>query len=68
MSKHYMCGIDFQHEMDAGCADFYDTIEDLKKGKGRCWQQCGIVELELDGRGAVLGHKWVVEQDLKWGE
>jgi hypothetical protein len=68
MSNHYVCGIDFQHEMDGNFADFYDTIEDLKRDKSRCWQQCGIVELELGDRGEILNHKWIVEQDLEWGK
>jgi hypothetical protein len=64
VSKHYLCGIDYQQELEEGCADLYDSIEALKKQKPRCWDQCGIVELELDETGNEVGHKWIVDQDF----
>jgi hypothetical protein len=61
--KKYLCGVDYQHEMEEGLADFYDSIEKLKQEK-RCWPQCGIVEIDLDRDGKEIGYKWIVKQDL----
>jgi len=66
MTIKYLCGIDYQTEMDTGLADFYDTIEELKDAKSACWGECGIVRIELDESGNEVGHQWVVKQDLKW--
>ncbi len=66
MSKRYLCGVDYQHELEEGLADFYDSVEELKSAK-KCWIQCGIVEIELDQSGKEIGHKWIVEQDMNWG-
>lgn len=63
MSKHYLCGVDYQHENDQGKADYYDFINELKDNKS-CWKQCGIVELELDEQGNEIGHTWIVRQNL----
>ena len=71
--KKYLCGVSFQFEVGE-CDDihFYDSIKELKK-KGKCWKQCGIVEIEFDGpgnptdRGYIKSHKWVKEQDMNWG-
>jgi len=62
MSKHYICGIDFQEELE-GCLDVFDTVEELKQKK-ECWPECGIVEMELGEAGEVVSHTWVVPQRL----
>lgn len=59
----YLCGVDYQHEMEEGLADFYDSVEKLKAAKP-CWKECGIVELHLDLAGNEVGHKWLVKQDI----
>lgn len=63
MLKKYLCGVDYQHELEEGCANLYDSIEELKNDK-LCWGECGIVMLELDESGNEVSHKWIVEQDL----
>jgi hypothetical protein len=63
MTKHYMCGVDLQHEYEEGQAQFFDSIEDLKEKK-KCWPQCGIVEVYLDSYGHIVVHEWVVKQDF----
>ena len=57
--KVYTCGIDFQHELGEvlDYVKVYSTIEDLKR-QVKCWEQCGIVELE------VSLSKWVEPQKL----
>lgn len=63
MSKHYLCGVDYQHEMGMNSAHLYTSIEELK-AKSRCWAECGIVELELDEAGNEVCHKWVERRQL----
>ncbi len=65
MSKHYLCGVDYQHEMEEGLADFFDSVEELKSAR-KCWTECGIIELELDEAGKEIGHSWVEPQNMKW--
>jgi nickel-dependent lactate racemase len=56
--KSYVCGIDWQHEIGE-CNDvkLYSSIKALKKAR-QCWEECGIVELEIKVK------KWVEPQDL----
>lgn len=59
----YLCGVDFQHEMDEGCASLFDDLTELKACRA-CWPMCGIVEIKLDAQGRVVAHKWLEEQAL----
>ena len=67
MSKHYCCGVDYQHELEEGLADVYDSVEALKAAR-ECWKNCGIVEFILDEKGEEVSHRWIEEQDLYWGQ
>jgi hypothetical protein len=49
--KLYCCGVDLQHDMKdvsdlEGKMPLFRTIEALKAHRP-CWEQCGIVEIEL---------------------
>lgn len=59
--KVYVCGVDWQHEIGEEMAKpdvvVYPSVESLKKHVS-CWEECGIVELELK----VI--KWVEPQDF----
>jgi hypothetical protein len=62
MKKLYACGVDWQHEIGEasdleGKMPLYSSVEVLKKSR-KCWQECGIVELEISLKG------WVEPQDL----
>lgn len=62
--KVYTCGVDWQHELGhaAGGNRVYASVKDLKE-HAKCWEQCGIVELE------ITLSKWIAEQDFtKVGE
>jgi hypothetical protein len=63
MTKKFLCGSDYLHEMAMGWAMFYDTLEECKNDK-ECWGECGIVELQLDESGNEVSHIWVVKEDL----
>lgn len=54
----YVCGVDWQEEIGE-CNDvkLYSSIEALKKAR-QCWQECGIVEIEITVK------KWVEPQKL----
>jgi hypothetical protein len=59
MKIGYMCGVDFQCEIDPA-VEFpivYSTIKALKKER-TCWVQCGIVEVELNIK------KWIKKQNF----
>jgi len=44
-----MCGNDWAEELGApGGGEAYESIEDLKENKS-CWEECGIVELDIVG-------------------
>lgn len=58
----YCCGVDWQHEIGEapdleGKIPLYSSIEKLK-AKRTCWEECGILEIELKPK------KWIVKQDL----
>jgi len=57
--KVYACGVDFQHELGevSDYTKVYSSPEDLKR-QAPCWEECGIVELE------VKLSKWIEPQDL----
>lgn len=60
--KLYACGVDWQHEIGEapdleGKMPLYSSVEELKR-KRTCWDECGIVEIELKVT------KWVQKQDL----
>jgi len=60
--KLYACGVDWQHEIGEapdleGKMPLYSSVEELKQ-KRTCWDECGIVEIELKVT------KWVLKQDL----
>lgn len=61
MKKVYVCGIDWQHEIGEEMAKpdvvVYPSVESLKKHR-TCWQECGIVEIEMKVT------KWVEPQNL----
>lgn len=54
-----MCGIAWQHEIDATPVTVYHSLERHKKDHPG-WKECGIVRLrvELDD--------WIVPQNLTW--
>jgi hypothetical protein len=56
--KSYVCGVDWQHEIGE-CNDvkLFSSIKALKKAR-TCWEECGIVELEIKVK------KWVEPQNL----
>lgn len=54
--KKYICGVDWQHEWDQ-IREFYPTIQSIKHHR-KCWEGCGIVELEVKFNG------WVEKQEL----
>ena len=56
--KSYVCGVDWQQEIGE-CNDIklYSSVKALKKAR-TCWEECGIVELEIKVK------KWVEPQDL----
>lgn len=60
---HYLCGVDYQHEMEEGTATMYKSLYELKR-VARCWEQCGIVRLTLDPGGKEVSHEWIEEQNL----
>ena len=55
----YTCGVDYQHELGEAYpfTEVYPSIEALKEQRN-CWENCGIVELE------ITLVKWVEPQDL----
>jgi len=60
--KLYACGVDYQHEIGhasdlEGNMPLYSSVKALKRTR-KCWEECGIVELELSLS------KWVEPQDL----
>lgn len=62
--KLYACGVDWQHEIGEapdleGKMPLYSSVEELKR-KRTCWDECGIVEIELKVT------KWVLKQDYKY--
>jgi hypothetical protein len=68
--RKYLCGVDFQHELEEGRADLYDTVAKVKRNKP-CWKECGIVEInfkEDDDPEFYTNFKWLVKQDLKLGK
>jgi hypothetical protein len=71
MTKKYLCGVSFEHELgETDEIGIYDSIEDLKKD-GECWKECGIVEVDVeDGEEPKTTdpHRWVVEQNFNWGK
>lgn len=70
MKKYYLCGISFQHELgETDEIGIYDSIEELKS-KHYCWEECGIVELNVENDNDPKDWKsfiWIVPQNLKWG-
>lgn len=62
MRKLYVCGLDWQCEIGEapdieGKMPLYSSVDELKKARP-CWEECGIVELE------VQLVSWVEPQDL----
>lgn len=56
--KVYVCGVDWHHEIgEAPDVIVYPSVKALKKRRS-CWEECGIVELELKVT------KWVEPQNL----
>lgn len=70
--RKYICGVSWQHELGECLINVYDSLELLKE-KSKCWEQCGVVEIEFVGptypetREEVVAHKWVVDQNMRWG-
>ena len=65
MTSKFMCGVDYQYELEEGLADLYDSLEELKNSKN-CWGTCGIVQIWLDESGNEVSHNWIVKQDMNW--
>lgn len=67
MKKYYLCGVAFQHELgETDEIGIYDVLEELKRNHD-CWDKCGIVEIESDGKPEeYTSHVWLVEQDLRF--
>jgi hypothetical protein len=59
MSRHFVCGVDFEAELDH-TLDFFNSIDELK-AKKKCWPECGIVEVILDEQCEVVAHSVVLE-------
>ena len=59
----YVCGVAYQHEIDEIHVELYDSLEEAKEALP-CWQQCGIVEMEINDNGYEIGHQWVEKQDF----
>ncbi len=57
--KMYMCGIDYQCELENDYVKLYVSQKELKRDKV-CWEECGIVEVELD----ISNVKWIEPQDF----
>jgi len=57
--KMYMCGVDYQCELENDYVKIFVSPEELKKNKV-CWEECGIVEVELD----LTNVKWIEKQDF----
>lgn len=55
--KFYCCGTDFLHERDF---KVFESVELLKETV-TCWEECGIVEFEIDSNENI---NWVVEQNM----
>lgn len=56
----YICGVDWQHELDNSKAidlKFFMSVEALKRTK-KCWDECGIIKCEIEFK------EWVEPQDL----
>lgn len=58
----YCCGVDYQHEINEapdleGRMPLYSSVEELKS-KRTCWDECGILRLELKPI------EWVEPQNL----
>lgn len=57
--KAYMCGVDFQHELNHPCmTPVYSTLKTIKQHRA-CINECGIVEVEIKVK------RWVKKQDFK---
>jgi hypothetical protein len=64
---HYICGTDYEHEIDhptQPSLDYFDSLAALKAAK-TCWPQCGVVWLELDPAGEEVSHQWVVPKGYR---
>jgi hypothetical protein len=57
--KLYLCGIDYQHELGECDVKVFESVERLKQMQP-CWEQCGIVELQI----AIRKVTWIEEQNL----
>ncbi len=54
----YMCGVDWQHDVDIGNpVTLYRSAKECVSGK-RCTDECGIIEVE------VFAVRWVKKQDF----
>ena len=67
MTKKYLCGTDYRWELDCGCPRICDSLKELKEG-GVCWEDCGIVEMQLDKDGIEIGHKWIKKPNMNWAK
>ena len=71
LKKYYLCGIAFQTEL--GHTDEIDIFEsvDALKAKHTCWEECGIVEIEVEeGKKPEqwFSRLWIHGQNFKWGK
>lgn len=60
MKYGYMCGVDYQCELEPDQRDgvpIYSTVEHLKSLR-TCWKECGIVKVKIE----VI--EWTEEQNF----
>lgn len=61
-TKHYICGVDYEYELETGQADHFTSVEDLKEHK-LCWRSCRIMEMVLDGAGEIVSASIVADPE-----
>ena len=68
MPKKYVCGITFSCELGhTEDVSVYDSLEELKRIHWY-WKECGIVEIETDGKAwEYTDHTWLEPMDLRYG-
>jgi len=57
-TKHYVCISDFKHEENS--LDYFSSIEELKNKKA-CWQECGVMEVELNESGEKISSREIIK-------
>lgn len=65
----YACQTDWRYEMGEapdleGSMPLYSSVEELKKQR-TCWDECGIVEVEITLKKVVLEENFTNIKDIK---